>query len=104
MATLSERLSQIDEKISAAVVAVHADKRASQSLRDAVAEAWEISRKAIGSLKSADDRIAHEFAKEIEQAGQAARQAVESQPDVMERTRQAVLNAYLLIASLNKPN
>ena len=101
---LSKRLSWIDEKVSAAVVAIHADKHSSEALRSAIAEVWGISRKAIGTLKSADERLIKAFARDIELAGSAAKRAVENTPELKDRTRQAVLNAYAMITSLSKPN
>jgi hypothetical protein len=104
MAEFSKRLSLVDENLSKAVVAVEADRGAPEKLKKALAEAWAKSRKAVGSLFSANQEEAVAFACEIQKAGDMVREILEAQKGVKDRTREAVISAHLLMQSLRQMN
>ena len=91
MATVAERLREVRTKIDTAVEAVRADQGASPVLTAVVGEFAAKAEKAAG----ADDERAAVI--ELEQAGDSAKVAAESDTGVTDATRDAVLDAHLAI-------
>jgi hypothetical protein len=89
--TVAERLREVRTKIDTAVEAVRADQGASPVLTAVVGEFAAKSEKAAGA---GDERAA---VIELEQAGDSAKVAAESDTGVTDATRQAVLDAHLAI-------
>lgn len=100
MATVAERLSQIDEQARRAVEAVEADKGASVVLAAVAKEMHRKSQKALGSIKGADEHRVREAVIEVEQAADSAKAAAEADSGAREATRQAVLAAHLSVCIL----
>jgi hypothetical protein len=89
--TTAERLEAARVKIHRARDAVEGDKGASPVL---VAVVNEFARKADKATTSSDQRVS---VIELEQAGDSAKAAVEADPAVSSATRDAVLDAHLVI-------
>src|SRR2546423_5341936 len=91
MTTMAERLRQARVKIDDARDVVHGDSGASPVL---VAVVDEFAGKAEKAAAADDERAA---VIELEQAGDSAKAAVEADTGVADATRQAVLDAHLVI-------
>jgi hypothetical protein len=91
MTTMAERLQEARIKIDAARDAVLGDEGASPVL---VAVVNEFAKKAGKAAVSPDQRVA---VIELEQAGDSAKAAAEADPGVSPATRDAVLEAHLVI-------
>jgi hypothetical protein len=91
VATVAERLREVQTKIDTAVEAVRADQGASPVLTAVVGEFAAKAEKAAG----ADDERAAVI--ELEQAGDSAKVAAESDTGVTDATREAVLDAHMAI-------
>jgi hypothetical protein len=91
MTTMLERLREARVKIDAARDVVRGDRGASPVL---VAVVDEFASKAEKATTAEDERSA---VVELEQAGDSAKAAVEADTGVAEATRQAVLDAHLVI-------
>jgi hypothetical protein len=89
--TIAERLEAARVKIDRARVAVERDEGASPVL---VAVVNEFAKKADKAAESLDERVA---VIELEQAGDSAKAAAEADPGVSRATREAVLEAHLVI-------
>jgi hypothetical protein len=88
---MAERLEAARVKIDRARDAVQSDEGASPVL---VAVVNEFAKKADKATGSSDERIA---VIELEQAGDSAKAAAEADPGVSQATRDAVLEAHLVI-------
>ncbi|HEY6429515.1 MAG TPA: hypothetical protein VIX84_19995 [Acidimicrobiales bacterium] len=88
---MGERLEPARVKIDRARDAVESDKGASPVL---VAVVNEFAKKADKAAASPDKRVA---VVELEQAGDSAKAAAEADPGVSRATRDAVLDAHLVI-------
>jgi type IV secretory pathway VirJ component len=91
MATMSERLSEARVKIEDARDVVRSDRGSSPVL---IAVVDEFANKAEKAAAADDERSA---VIELEQAGDSAKAAVEADTGVAGATRQAVLDAHLVI-------
>ena len=91
MATMSERLREARVKIEDARDVVRSDRGSSPVL---IAVVDEFANKAEKAAAADDERAA---VIELEQAGDSAKAAVEADTGVAEATRQAVLDAHLVI-------
>jgi hypothetical protein len=91
MTTMAERIQEAQIRIDAARNAVQNDKEASPVL---VAVVNEFAKKADKAAASTDERVA---VIELEQAGDSAKAAAEADPGVSPATRDAVLEAHLVI-------
>ena len=100
MPTTAERLSLIHDQVTAAAVAVAADRGASPVLNAVVQELARKSQKAIDGLPDADDAGLRISIVEVEQAADSAKAAVEADLGVSDVTRQAVIDGHLAICIL----
>ena len=91
---MAERLQEARIKIDAARDAVHGDKGASPVLVAVVNEFAKKAGKAAKAAVSPDERVA---VIELEQAGDSAKAAAEADPFASPATRDAVLEAHLVI-------
>ncbi|SRR5712692_1318326 len=91
MATMSERLREARVKIEDARDVVRSDRGSSPVL---IAVVDEFANKAEKAAAADDERSA---VIELEQAGDSAKAAVEADTGVADATRQAVLDAHLVI-------
>jgi hypothetical protein len=89
--TTAQRLGQSRIKIDDALEAVQADQGASPVLVAVVSEFAKKAEKAVGASNERDAVI------ELEQAGDSAKAAAESDGGISEATRQVVLDAHLAI-------
>jgi len=99
---LSRILSQVDEEIMAAVVAVNADGGATPLLRAAMNEVWCKSRRTIGGFKRSGYCLKTERAKEMEVATQITMAFANSLKGLNGTTRNALEKAFHSVSQLNR--
>lgn len=97
MATISEKMTEVDKRIRETLSKVEADGGASVVLKAVMREFDKKSKKAMAGLKGANEQTVRDHVIELEQAADSAKAAAEADTGIGNTTRQAVLDAHMAI-------
>lgn len=102
MASVAERIAELNEQIRQAVAITQSDPGASRVLTAVAVEFRNKSAHALETSEDADEAEVWDAVVELEQAADSAKMAVEADVGIEERTREAILDAHDAVADLKE--